>query len=144
MRVKIAFASSDRRQVDQHFGAAEAFVVYELTPDEARLVEVIEFTDADTSMDGNENKLDGKIRLLEGCAAVYCNAVGASAVKRLLAAGIQPVKVEEGEPIEALLCGLKTSLEGEPPLWLARHLKHQQREATAERFATMAAEGWQE
>ena len=30
MTVKIAFASSDRRAVNQHFGAAEAFAIYEL------------------------------------------------------------------------------------------------------------------
>lgn len=146
MKIKIAFASSDRRHVNQHFGAAEAFVVYEVSEAEARLMEVIEFGERDTTMDGNEDKLDGKIRLLMGCAAVYCNAVGASAVKRLLAVGIQPVKVEEGESIEALLCGLKASLAGEPPLWLARYLKRQQRDAAtpAERFAGIEAEGWQE
>ncbi len=141
MTVKIAFATSDRKQVDQHFGAAEAFAIFELSPDDARLVEVAEFSDDDTAMDGHEGKLAGKIALLDGCAAVYCNAVGASAVKQLLAAGIQPMKVEEGEPIDALLCGLNQSLTGEPPAWMAKHLK---REGGTDRFANMAEEGWSE
>lgn len=141
MTVKIAFATSDRKQVDQHFGAAEAFAIFELSPDDARLVEVAEFSDDDTAMDGHEGKLASKIALLDGCAAVYCNAVGASAVKQLLAAGIQPMKVEEGEPIDALLCGLNQSLTGEPPAWMAKHLK---REGGADRFASMAEEGWSE
>ncbi len=142
MTVKIAFASTDRKQVDQHFGAAEAFVLYELSADDARMTEVVEFHDSDTAMDGHEGKLAGKIALLEGCAAVYCNAVGASAVKQLLAAGIQPMKVEEGEPIDALLCGLNHSLLHEPPAWMAKHLKREG--AGADRFSAMDEEGWSE
>ena len=37
MTVKIAFASSDRRAVNQHFGAAEAFAIYEV--DEGTLID---------------------------------------------------------------------------------------------------------
>ena len=141
MSVKIAFASADRRLVDQHFGAAEAFCIYTLAEDDARLVEVAEFHDADTAMDGHEGKLASKIALLEDCAAVYCNAVGASAIKQLLAAGIQPMKVPEGAVIDELLCGLNQSLKGDPPAWLAKRLAAPR---AADRFAAMEAEGWSE
>ncbi len=140
MSVRIAFASSDRQVVDQHFGAAEAFVIYELAKDDARLVEAVQFQDSDTAMDGHEGKLAGKIALLAGCAAVYCNAVGASAIKQLLAAGIQPMKVPEGMPVEELLCGLNQSLENDPPAWLAKAM--QPRDAA--RFSAMADEEWSE
>lgn len=140
MRVKIAFASADRRTVDQHFGAAEAFVVYELSADDAHLVEAVQFHDADTAMDGHEGKLAAKIALLANCAAVYCNAVGGSAIKQLLAAGIQPMKVPEGTPVDALLCGLNQAMLDDPPAWLARHLKV----GDAGRFDAMDAEGWSE
>lgn len=144
MSLKIAFASSDRRLVDQHFGAAEAFAIYELSPDDAKLVEVAEFTDNDIAMDGHEGKLASKIALLDGCAAVYCNAVGASAIKQLLAAGVQPMKVEEGAVIDELLCGLNQSLTGAaPPAWMAKYLKQQQ-PADSDRFAAMEDEGWSE
>jgi nitrogen fixation protein NifX len=140
MSVKIAFASSDRKQVDQHFGAAEAFAIYELSEDDARLIEAVEFHDSDTAMDGHEGKLAAKISLLDGCGAVYCNAVGASAIKQLLAAGIQPMKVAEGTDIDELLCGLNQSLNDNPPAWLARNLKPRD----ASRFDVMDEEGWQE
>jgi nitrogen fixation protein NifX len=146
MTVRIAFATSDRKQVDQHFGAAEAFAIYELADEcgkpGARLVELAQFTDSDTAMDGHEGKLAHKIALLEGCAAVYCNAVGASAVKQLLAVGIQPMKVEEGASIDELLNGLNASLASEPPAWMVKHLK--QPGDDANRFAAMDAEGWSE
>ncbi len=140
MSVKIAFASSDRKQVDQHFGAAEAFAIYELSEDDARLVEALQFHDNDTAMDGHEGKLAAKIALLSGCAAVYCNAVGASAIKQLLAAGIQPMKVVEGTDIDQLLCGLNQSLTDTPPAWLEKNLKPRD----ASRFDAIDQEGWQE
>ena len=140
MSVKIAFASSDRRLVDQHFGAAESFALYELAEDDARLIEVVQFHDSDTAMDGHEGKLAGKIALLDGCAAVYCNAVGASAIKQLLGAGIQPMKVEEGTPIDALLCSLNQSMKAEPPVWMAKAMKVKD----PSRFDAMDAEGWAE
>ena len=140
MSVKIAFASSDRRLVDQHFGAAESFALYELAEDDARLIEVVQFHDSDTAMDGHEGKLAGKIALLDGCAAVYCNAVGASAIKQLLGAGIQPMKVDEGAPIDALLCGLNQSLKTELPVWMAKAMQSKD----AGRFDAMDAEGWAE
>lgn len=137
MKVKIAFATSDRRAVNQHFGAAEAFAVYELGECDARLVEVAQFTE--TEMDGHEGKLAAKVELLGDCAAVYCNAAGASAIQQLLAAGIQPMRVDEGTSIEELLCGLQKSVVNEPPLWLAKHLKKQ---SSGKSFAE--DEEWQE
>ena len=137
MTVKIAFASNDRRLVNQHFGAAEAFAIYEMGETETHLVEVAEFIE--TAMDGHEGKLAAKIELLEGCAAVYCNAAGASAIQQLLAKGIQPMRVDEGSLIEELLGCLQKNMVSEPPVWLTKHLKKQE---SANRFAD--EEEWQE
>jgi len=137
MTVKIAFASSDRRAVNQHFGAAEAFAIYEVGEAEARLIEVAEFIE--TAMDGHEGKLAAKVELLGDCAAVYCNAVGASAIQQLLAKSIQPMRVDEGTLIDDLLAGLQKSLLNDPPVWLAKHIKKQ---SNAGRFAE--DEEWQE
>lgn len=83
--LKIAFASNDRTRVNQHFGAAEGFVLYEVSPTRTSMVGVAEF--APEAMDGNENKLGAKVDFLEGCAAVFVMAIGASAIKQLVARG---------------------------------------------------------
>lgn len=137
MTVKIAFATSDRRSVDQHFGAAESFAIYEVGESETRLIEVAQFTE--TEMDGHEGKLAAKVDLLGDCAAVYCNAVGASAIQQLLVKSIQPMRVDEGTFIDELLSGLQKNLVNDPPVWLAKHLK---RQAGGSDFA--ADEEWQE
>jgi nitrogen fixation protein NifX len=137
MMVKIAFATSDRRAVNQHFGAAESFAIYEMDESSTRLIEVAEFIE--TAMDGHEGKLAAKVDLLGDCAAVYCNAAGASAIQQLLAKGIQPMRVDEGSLIDELLSGLQKNLVSDTPVWLAKHLKKQ---SPSNNFA--ADEEWQE
>ena len=51
--LRIAFASSDRKHVDQHFGAALAFAIYAVSAESAHLDEVAVFSPQ--AMDGNED-----------------------------------------------------------------------------------------
>ena len=92
-------------------------------------------------MDGNESKLPAKIAALAGCAAVYCLAAGASAVKQLLAAGIQPIRLDDEAEIEPILKQISTAIrEGGLP-WVDKALK---KGSDGARFDQMAAEGWDE
>lgn len=137
--VRIAFATDDRITVNQHFGAAVGFAIYALDGEHARLVELAEYPPA--SMDGNENKLAEKIAALAGCAAVYCLAAGGSAVRQLLANGIQPVRLNDEEGIDALLINLRQAIREGGIAWLDKHLKPR---GDNTRFDRMAEEGWQE
>lgn len=137
--LRIAFASRDRAQVDQHFGAAEGFVLYTIDAERARLAGVLEF--AAEAMDGNENKLAEKIDALSGCAAMYCLAVGGSAVRQLLAVGIQPMKLDAPEAIEPILLAIIGGVrEGGVP-WIDKALRLHKDDG---RFERMAEEGWAE
>jgi nitrogen fixation protein NifX len=138
--IRIAFASTDRATVNQHFGAAAAFSIYEVTSCRAWLAEVIEFFE--TAQDGNENKLAEKIAALSDCVAVYCLAVGASAVKQLLASGVQPVRTAEGHMIDNLITDLQHELISGPTGWLAKAL-HSRQPFDQARFDAMEVEGWQ-
>lgn len=137
--LKVAFATSNRATVDQHFGASVGFAIHAVDGERAKLVEVVEFPEE--SMDGNEGKLGEKIAGLAGCAAVYCLAVGGSAVRQLLAAGIQPIRLEEEADIETLLGELRKSVREGGVAWIDRLLK---RDADGSRFDRMAEEGWEE
>lgn len=139
--LKIAFASSDMKHVNQHFGSAKSFAIYSINPQQIQFIEAAQF--GVLAQDGNEDKLSVKFDLLKDCVAVYCQAVGASAVKQLVARGIQPVKVHEGSPIESLLKDLQQELVSGPSSWLARAIKTQSG-GNPERFTEMADEDWQE
>lgn len=143
--VKVAFATADLRRVDQHFGAAQAFALYAVDRHGCEMLEVVQFGALD--MDGNEDKLAAKIAALHGCVAVYCQAVGASAVSQLRARGVQPLKVAAGTPIKRLLAELQRDLADGPSAWLMRAIAARQPrsgEAEEDKFDAMEAEGWSE
>lgn len=138
--LKIAFCTDDLKLVNQHFGSAKTFAIYAVDLTRTELLEVAEFGKLD--QDGNEDKLASKIALLQDCAAVYCEAVGASAVRQLMAAGIQPVKVYRGSQIADLLEDFQNELRTGPSAWVSKALARQGLDS--EKFAQMEADGWDE
>ncbi len=139
--LKIAFATSDMETVNQHFGSAKSFAVYAVDRDNAQLLEAAEF--GELNQDGNEAKLSVKIDLLEGCAAVYCQAIGASAINQIIARGIQPVKVHDGSRIRDLIVDLQNEMKVGPSSWVAKAIS-KQKSVDPDRFKQMEEEGWDE
>ena len=139
--IKVAFASTDRTRVNQHFGAAEGFAIFEVSSQKATLVGIGEF--AEEAMDGNEDKLGAKVDFLEGCAAVYVMAIGASAIKKLLAKGVQPIRVDEVDTIDDLLLDISKAMTDGGVAWIDRALAAQAKAQSEDRFASMEAEGWE-
>ncbi|MES9935116.1 MAG: NifB/NifX family molybdenum-iron cluster-binding protein [Sedimenticola sp.] len=139
--LKVAFATSDMKHVDQHFGAAQSFAIYAVDQEKACFVEANEF--GQLAMDGNEDKLAAKIEALDGCIAVYSQAVGASAIQQLKAKGIQPVKVSPGAEISELIESLQDELRQGPSSWLAKAIASTL-PADPSRFDAMEEEGWEE
>ena len=137
--LKIAFASTDRRHVDQHFGSAKSFVMYDIDMDNATITDAVEF--GELAQDGNEDKLAAKIEALSTCSAVYVQAIGGSAVSQLARIGVQPMKVAQGTPINQLVGQLQDEIRQGPSAWIARALEG---EKDASRFDAMEDEGWDE
>lgn len=139
--IKVAFATSDMVHVNQHFGSAQSFALYAVDPERSELLEAAQF--GDLAQDGNEDKLSVKIQLLDGCAAVYCQAVGASAIKQIVAQGIQPIKVHEGSVIKDLISDLQNEMKAGPSSWLAKAI-NRHKSPDPKRFDAMEDEGWDE
>ncbi|MDD5298119.1 MAG: NifB/NifX family molybdenum-iron cluster-binding protein [Rhodocyclaceae bacterium] len=141
--LRVAFASVSRSRVDQHFGAAEAFAIYDIGADRSALVAVGEFPEE--AMDGrhSESRLAAKVDFLAGCAAVFVLAIGASAIKQLMAQGIQPLRVNDTDGIPELIREVSTAMKAGGLPWVDRALAQQAKSASAERFEQMENEGWQ-
>lgn len=139
--IKVAFATTDMIHVNQHFGSAKSFAVYAVDPEKSDLLEAAQF--GELAQDGNEDKLSVKIQLLDGCAAVYCQAIGASAIKQIVAQGIQPIKVHEGSTIKNLISDLQSEMKAGPSSWLAKAI-NQNKGPDPQRFDAMEDEGWEE
>lgn len=108
--LRIAFATKDKETVNQHFGTSFMFALYELTEKNWQLIEIMEY--ANTAKGHNQQRLHNRIDALIGCQAVYCNAIGSSAIKQLLDKNIQPVKVNSTQGIINILVEIHRHFHG--------------------------------
>jgi nitrogen fixation protein NifB len=101
--VLMAIASKGSGLINQHFGHAREFLVYEASPAGVRFIghrkTDLYCTGGDTCGDA-ETSLAQIIRSLEGCEVVLCSKVGYEPWSALEAAGIQPNGEHAMEPIE--------------------------------------------
>lgn len=165
--IKVAFASTDKTRVDLHFGAGERFIIYDVSPGQAELVGVGEFVPAvmkgenrnkslpkgQTFVPGDdmlptpeellkppEDKVVAKLEFLQGCAAVYAASIGTSSIKRLMAAGIQPILVDNGHDIVDLLNEVSLALAQGGLAWVEKAMA---KPKAADRFDAWAEQAWQ-
>ncbi|MCB2080855.1 MAG: nitrogen fixation protein NifX [Novosphingobium sp.] len=119
--MKVAFATQDLERIDAHFGWARNLAIYDLTPEGWSLDRVEEFS-GELNEDGNEDKLEPKLKALQGVSILVVAAIGGSGAARVVAQNIHPMKVPEPEPIEGMLAKLQDVLRGTPPPWLRKIL----------------------
>ncbi|MDP3120314.1 MAG: nitrogen fixation protein NifX [Sulfuricurvum sp.] len=115
--LKVAFATKDMEEVNAHFGGAKEFVVYNVSKDGFSLSEVIK---TDTSNLEDDDKTDFRVRALKGINIMYTESIGGTAAAKVIRAGINPMKVNDGTLIEDLLNSLVTMINGNPPPWVKR------------------------
>ncbi|PMR73768.1 nitrogenase cofactor biosynthesis protein NifB [Billgrantia endophytica] len=101
--VLMAVATSGGGVINQHFGHASEFLVYEASPGGVRFIghrKVDQYCIGGDSCGEKESALAGSIRALKGCEAVLCSKIGFEPWNDLEAAGIQPNGEHAMEPIE--------------------------------------------
>ena len=126
--MKVAFATTDGNNVDEHFGRAGMFAVYEFMESGFRFVELRKFADGmdksvvDTRDMGplHDDAVQGKIDRLADCKLIYLTEIGGPSAARLVKKGIMPMKVKEPVPIETALNQLGETIRKSPPPWLRK------------------------
>ncbi len=101
--VLMAVATSGQGVINQHFGHAKEFLIYEASPTGVRFIshrKADQYCEGDTSCGDGETVLQRTIRTLEGCEAVLCSKVGFEPWEMLEKAGIMPNGEHAMEPIE--------------------------------------------
>lgn len=120
--MKVAFATRDSIHINAHFGWASQVDVYEVNTEGYTFLENLKFY-GDLKEDGNEDKLEPKVKALHDCTLVYVSAIGGSAAARLIRKNITPVKADsEADDIQDVLTRLVQTLNGSPPPWLRKAL----------------------
>jgi len=101
--VLMAVATSGGGVINQHFGHAKEFLIYEASPTDVRFIshrKVDLYCSGDDTCGDGESVLAKTIRTLKGCEAVLCSKVGFEPWAMLEEAGMQPNGEHAMEPIE--------------------------------------------
>jgi len=119
LSMKVAFASTDKIHIDEHFGQAEVFYLWEVGPETAAFCGVVQVK-AESEAGHSDDKIEARSSALSDCALVYVAEIGGPAAARLVAKKIHPVKSREQEPIAAVIEKLQEVLRNNPPPWLKK------------------------
>lgn len=113
--IRVACASNNSELLDGHFGSCERFLIYQVSPAVARLIDLRPTLEADHAEDRNV----ARAALIKDCQVVYVQSIGGPATAKVVRAGVHPVKVGAGGTAMETLQQLQTALKSPPP-WLAR------------------------
>ncbi len=116
--IRIAVASNTAEQLDGHFGSCHRYLIYQLSADEIKLIDVRSAIEADLAEDKNKFRVD----LIRDCAVVYVVSIGGPAAAKVIQAYIYPMKVEQGGSAREILADLQKAIATSPPPWLAKIL----------------------
>lgn len=115
--MKVAFASTDKIHVDEHFGRAEVFYIWDIGPDSAEFNGIVQVK---AEGDDEADRIEARCSGLADCALVYVAEIGGPAAARLVAKKIHPIKSKDRAPIQDTVVKLQEVLQGNPPPWLRK------------------------
>jgi len=114
--IRVAIASNSGERMDGHFGSCLRFLVYQVSVDAIKLIDLRSTFGADESDDRNQFRAD----LIKDCQVLYVISVGGPAAAKIIKSGIYPMKLPEEEEAREVLAKFQTILAGSPPPWLAK------------------------
>lgn len=130
--MRVAFASSRGTTVDEHFGRAGAFAIYNVTPHGATFVELRRLSDSDLDVDVvttrgmgvlHDDAVNAKIEKLADCKIVYFTEIGGPSAAKLVRRGMMPLKAEQATPIDQLAAWLAETMATRPTPWMRKALE---------------------
>lgn len=118
--MRVAFTSSDGETVDQHFGMATEYRIWEVGPDHAEPVVTVSPLIAEGD---EEDRTAARASAVAGCAIVCTQQIGGPAAAKLVARRIHPMKTGGDVPIAEMIAKLQQVLKGTPPPWLRKAME---------------------
>jgi nitrogen fixation protein NifX len=128
--MKVAFATIDGTNIDEHFGRAGMFAIYEMTEGGSKFVAMRNFAEGmdmavvDTKDLGplHDSAVQNKVDKLADCKLIYVTEIGGPSAARLVKKGIMPMKVKGTLSIESALRQLEETIRKSPPPWMRKAL----------------------
>ena len=138
--MKVAFATIGGETVDEHFGRASQFSIWDVTPGTSTFLGIRRFGEGDVddaivstrgSGEEHDDAVRSKVDQLEDCKIVYFTEIGGPSAAKLVQRGIMPLKVAEETAINTTAVALATRLAENPAPWMRKALADEQCEGPA-------------
>lgn len=129
--MKVAFATRTGSSIDEHFGRAGQFAIWDITPEGGSAVELRQVADGDLDVavvttrglgSLHDDAIASKIDKLADCKIVYFTEIGGPSAAKLVQRGIMPLKAEEGSCIDTTVDALTETMKTRPAPWMRKAL----------------------
>ncbi len=115
--IRVAVASNSGAMLNGHFGSCIRFLVYQLSAQDMRLIDIRSTVEADSSDDRNLFRAN----LIKDCHVLFVQSIGGPAAAKVIRADIYPIKVPEVIEATEKLREFQSVFDAPPP-WLAKVL----------------------
>jgi nitrogen fixation protein NifX len=114
--IRVACASNKGEKLDGHFGSCQRFLIYQVSQQEQRLVD-IRRVDPDSTA---EDKNGYRASLIEDCQLLFVSSIGGPAAAKVIRAGVHPIKSPKADEARAEITALQGRIGPDAPPWLAK------------------------
>lgn len=115
--IRVAVASNAGSLLNGHFGSCIRFLVYQLSRDDYRLIDIRSTIEADSSDDRNLFRAN----LIKDCHVLFIQSIGGPAAAKVVRADIYPIKVPDVIDAVEKLHEFQAVFDAAPP-WMAKAL----------------------
>ena len=125
--IRVACASNGGELLDGHFGSCAQFLIYQVSAEELRLIEVRAAMTKEAEAAADDPDIDKnamRAGVIADCQILYVVSIGGPPVAKVVRAGIHPIKRPNGGNAREIVSELRAVLAGSPPPWLAKILGH--------------------
>lgn len=115
--IRVGVASNSDELLNGHFGSCLRFLIYQLSKDEHRLIDIRSTIGADDSDDRNLFR----VNLVRDCQVLFMQSIGGPAAAKVIRADIYPIKVPDVIDAVEQLKEFQKVFDAPPP-WMAKVL----------------------
>jgi nitrogen fixation protein NifX len=125
--MKVAFASTNGKHLDCHFGQCPSFSIFEFSEEGYKWLESRSVLEPPPEAEETD-RIGQRLQTILDCKLLFVNSIGNDAAKRVMKAGIMILKSDQGTEVISQLEKMYFMLKERTPLWLTKALRRSEEE----------------
>ncbi|MBT2971133.1 MAG: dinitrogenase iron-molybdenum cofactor biosynthesis protein [gamma proteobacterium symbiont of Ctena orbiculata] len=114
--IRVAFASNKGEMLDGHFGSCRRFLIYQVSSDSSRLIDIRAVEQRAEVEDKNAYRAS----LISDCQLLFAGSIGGPAAAKVVRAGVHPIKKPQAVAAREEVASLQRVIGRDASPWLAK------------------------